>query len=103
MQIVAWADSIDVVVAAWMFGSRSRGDNNSRSDLDIAVEVAGRSFAERFAHWAGHKSWPPLKVGRVPGGVRYRIDLQWYDPDDIEAQIVGPGVRRDGKLLWRRT
>jgi hypothetical protein len=49
--VVAVSEAEPGVVAAWIFGSRGRGEARPRSDLDVAVLTAGESadIADRIA------------------------------------------------------
>lgn len=75
------------VRAAYLFGSRARGDYNPRSDIDIAIDAPGMS-QERFAQlWSAIDGLP----------IAFPLDCLWIQalPDSpLKSQIA-----RDARVL----
>ena len=75
------------VRAAYLFGSRARGDYNPRSDIDIAIDAPGMS-QERFAQlWSAIDALP----------IAFPLDCLWMQalPDSpLKSQIT-----RDARVL----
>lgn len=75
------------VRAAYLFGSRARGDYGPQSDIDIAIDAPNMS-QERFAElWSGIDALP----------IAFPLDCVWLQalPDSpIKAQIT-----RDARAL----
>jgi predicted nucleotidyltransferase len=80
----------------WLFGSRARGDHRRASDVDLAIRMIGAEPGARAADWMfGRDEWQKrleLPVER---------DLQFFDPEEV-SERVGPAVKRDGILLYRK-
>lgn len=70
-----------------LFGSRARGDNGPRSDIDLAVEGCPRFSA--FEDDLQEKLWSLLEVDVV--------NLDADIPDELRADII-----RDGKVLYEK-
>jgi predicted nucleotidyltransferase len=90
--IVAWARRHREIQEVWLYGSRARGDNRPDSDIDLAIVM---DFAGYIFWHASFKAKPDLQLSHT-------VDLQWHHPNATDLEIVGPGVRRDVILLFRR-
>ena len=94
-----WARTWPNVNRVFIFGSVARGDPNP-SDLDIAVEVTpGPGDGSPTAAWFDSDSYVP-KLKEALSGLPYELDVQPVDFDSDD--IVGPGVERDGILIYQR-
>ena len=71
-----------------LFGSRARGDNNERSDIDIAVFGMPEENQPLFAE----------EIENLPTLLCF--DLIFIRPDTSEALLTN--IRRDGKILMSR-
>lgn len=91
--ILEWAARHSEIRKVWLFGSRARGDNGPDSDIDLGIEVEGETMGERDATWAFAEWQDDLQLS-------LEVDHQLHDPADSTSEIVGPGVRRDGQLLY---
>jgi len=77
------------VVRVWLFGSRARGDQRPRSDIDLAVEAPG----------ASRRAWLDLCRLVEEADTLLRIDLVRIEeaPPALAQQI-----RREGRVLHER-
>tara|TARA_R110001606_G_scaffold54703_1_gene133972 strand:- start:1279 stop:1608 length:330 start_codon:yes stop_codon:yes gene_type:complete len=98
-KIIAWASERRAVRRVYLFGSRARGNHRPDSDVDLAIEMLGKNLEARYGSWM---FWDDEnKKGRrliLP----YPVQLEWYDPEDVTLEIVGPAVRTDGILVYER-
>ena len=92
--LVRWLEREPSVEAAWLFGSRARGDAHGRSDVDIAIlpprdrEVSMRKRLSMAAQIAG-----------VLGMVADQVDLVLMN--DASVLLVHRALR-EGRLLVDR-
>lgn len=70
-----------------LFGSRARGDNHAKSDIDVAVE--GCSSFDRLEDRLQNELWPLLSIDV--------INLDTCTSEDLRAEI-----KRDGKVLYEK-
>lgn len=75
------------VERVWLFGSRARGDNLRRSDLDIAVE----------ANRADAAGWDRIARAVEESPTLLPIDLLRFDHAPPELQAI---ILTQGKLLY---
>lgn len=78
------------VERVWLFGSRARGDNLRRSDLDIAVEASG----------ADAVAWDRIAQAVEQTATLLPIDLVRFDraPPDLKAKVLAQGrLLHDGR------
>jgi predicted nucleotidyltransferase len=90
--IQAWAAGHSKIEEVWLYGSRARGDNRPDSDIDLAVVMG---FGDWMFWYDDYKTVPDLHLS-------HPAHLEWYHPEATDLERVGPGVRRDGVLLYRR-
>ena len=98
-KIVDWARRHPVIRRVHLFGSRARGDHRPDSDIDLGIEVdrepGDTDALTTWINWkAEFEESPDLRLSAP-------VDLQWYDKDAGLVR-VGPGVERDGVLLYER-
>jgi predicted nucleotidyltransferase len=77
------------VVRVWLFGSRARGDQRERSDIDLAIE----------APTASRRTW--LDLCRE---VEDAETLLWVDLIRVEetTPALARRIRREGRVLYER-
>lgn len=83
-----WAREIPSIERVWLFGSRARGSHKCDSDLDLAFELTDGEL-----DWYDRRDWPALNLPIV-------VDMQFYNPTDLSSKKVGPGVRKDGIVIY---
>lgn len=71
-----------------LFGSRARGDNTPRSDVDLAVY--GMPQENRAAFWLEAEELPTL----------LKLDIVYVEPDMDEAFLRN--IERDGVTLYAK-
>lgn len=91
--IIEWAARHSEIRKVWFFGSRARGTHRPDSDIDLGIEVEGETMGERDATWAFAEWREELRLS-------HEVDQHLYDPEDVTSDYVGPGVRRDGVLIY---
>jgi predicted nucleotidyltransferase len=77
------------VVRVWLFGSRARGDQAARSDIDLAVE----------APTASQRVWLELCRLAEEAETLLRIDLVRLEAAPPE---LADRIRTEGKVLYER-
>ena len=83
--IAAKYEAIEKVV---LFGSRARGDNREKSDIDIAVFPKEYSFEEEAAFW--------LEIEDIDTLLKFDIVVV---SDDTERELI-ENIERDGILIY---
>jgi predicted nucleotidyltransferase len=95
--IINWAARSQDIAEVWLYGSRARGDHHEESDIDLAIVTNGKDVAARQLIWM-EAAW------RNGLHLSNEVDLEWFDPEVEDwFEIVGPAVKQDGVLLYRRT
>lgn len=88
-----WAARHPEIVAVYLYGSRARGDHRPDSDIDLAIVMGGDDPYSRWFFWIeAFEEAPDLTL-------EHPVDLQWY-AGGAGLERVGPGVERDGVLLY---
>lgn len=87
-RLAALVSKIPRLVAAYLFGSRARGDATARSDVDIGVWLAERPTT--------FDSYPFEVAGDLEQALGLRVDLVVLNgaPSDLVHRVL-----RDGHLL----
>ena len=93
--IICWARNHPEIAQVWLYGSRARGDHRPDSDIDLAIVTVGQTLSKRQECWM-FAEW------RNGPNLTQKVHMEWYDPD-AEMINVGPGVKRDGTLLYPRS
>jgi len=91
-RLVAWLEAQPDVAAAWLFGSRARGDARPESDIDLAVLPAAGGAEDplrRRLRWG-------LAASRAAGLAEAELDLVTLDTAPI---LLAFAVAREGRLL----
>ncbi len=83
--IAAKYENIQKVV---LFGSRARGDNREKSDIDIAVFPREYSFEEEASFW--------LEIEDIDTLLKFDIVII---SEDTERELV-ENIERDGVLIY---
>ena len=89
LKIRDWAARHPKIEKVFLYGSRARGDNREDSDIDLAIWM---SYSDWFFWHIDFEKAPDLHLS-------HQVDLQWYMPDQ-GLERVGPGVERDGILIY---
>jgi len=79
-------DSFDFIDKVVLFGSRARGDNASKSDIDLCIystHMRAKEFAE-------------LKIKLQDLPILYKIDIVHFESSNDELQ---KNISNDGKLF----
>lgn len=73
--VCTWASDNRLVSAVQFFGSRVRGDNHLKSDLDVAVSIAYEDPDTCLAYWfENQEQWQGQLQSRIP----WKMDLQFH-------------------------
>ena len=92
--VAAWAQNTPSVNAAWLFGSRVKGNHNDASDLDVAIALEGPD--EGFANWICDAEEMRQSLAAL---LPVPLDLQMVHSTD---DIVKPAVQDHGILVFER-
>lgn len=97
--IVEWAERHSEIKRVYLYGSRARGDHRVDSDIDLAIEVSAQlGDSDSFTTWMYWKQdydeAPDLHLS-------VEVQLEWYE-EGAGLTRVGPGVEKDGVLLFER-
>ncbi len=98
-----WAAGNPLVLRVWLFGSRTRDDYKSDSDLDVAVELdpsqyGGSDESGGIATWMFETgAWKDELQSLSP----YKIQLEQY----IEGQTptIAGALARSSKLIYEKS
>lgn len=90
LRIVDWAKNHSEIEKVYLYGSRSRGDNRSDSDIDLAIEMP---FEDWFCWYDNYKENRDLQLSA-------EVHLEWYKPN-AGLEKVGKGVEQDGQLVFQ--
>jgi predicted nucleotidyltransferase len=74
----------------WIFGSRARGDARPDSDIDLATEGPGWTFADHASLCSRIESLNLL----------YHVDCVWLQ--GLHDQTFRATIDRDRRLMWSR-
>lgn len=77
------------VEKVWLFGSRARGDNQERSDIDLAIVSSGISENE----------WVNLREAIEEIPTLLEFDVVRFETASKELQEV---ILREGKIIYER-
>lgn len=83
--------SLQFVEEIWLFGSRARGDNQERADIDLAVLCTKATFQD----------WDNLLKIIENADTLLKIDCVRLDELDEESDIK-KAIRKQGKLLYAK-
>lgn len=97
LRIIEWAKGHPDIIKVWLYGSRARGDNKPDSDIDLAIEM--RITDNSDSSWAGYMFWHQEYKENPDLHLSHEVDLNWYDKD-AKLERVGPGVEKDGILIY---
>ena len=96
--ISAWAAKNDLVHRVWIFGSRVRGNHQSNSDLDVAVQHGIKSgdtdaiTTEIFER----QNW----IDELQPITRLQLDVWSYHPG--ETPTIEAGIRAGSVLIYEQ-
>ena len=88
-KIIEWAGRHPEIKKVYLFGSRARGNNHPKSDIDLAIEM---EFLEWFDWHPKYKENPDLHLS-------HEVRLDWYERG-AGLEIIEPAVVEDGILLY---
>ncbi len=97
--IVDWAERHPEIARVYLYGSRARVDHHAGSDIDLAIEIIAQpGDSDSYTTWVYWKQdfdeAPDLHLSA-------QVQLEWYEKD-AGLTRVGPGVEKDGVLLFER-
>ncbi len=98
-KIIAWGENHPEIRQIFLYGSRARGDNRDDSDIDLAIVLNRNSGdSDTFTTWIfWHADW----IKNRDLSLSRQVDIQWYEKG-AGLERVGPGVERDGVLLYEQ-
>lgn len=98
-EVTTWAARSPEIAAAWVYGSRVRGDHRTDSDLDIAVEIIPECGDEdSFCTWLRCSD---RLVEELSRRTPYQVQIEWYGGED-ETPIVHRGLQRSSVLAYTK-
>jgi uncharacterized protein len=98
LKIVEWAGNHPAIKRVYLYGSRARGDHHADSDIDLGIQIEAPDKDEAYSIWF----WWREDYQKAPDlHLEHMVDLQWYEPN-AGLQRVGPGVEKDGILIFER-
>ena len=88
-----WASGVQCITRVFLFGSRAKGNNDSESDLDIAMELEPESGdANGLATWIVKSDRWQMELHKM---IPYKIDLQYYQQgvtDTISKGLIDASI-----------
>lgn len=97
-KLQTWAAGQVLVKRLWVFGSRARGDNHARSDLDVAIEIHHHDESEGMATWmCKTQHWQ----GELASLFTLPVDLQQYQ-GLTATPIIHAALERSSQLIFER-
>jgi predicted nucleotidyltransferase len=95
--VASWAEGQPLVLRAWLFGSRVRGNCRVDSDIDVAVEVDTLpGDTEPFASFAFEGD---LLKTSLEALLPMAVDLQWYGGQS-ETPRIHAGLQESSILVY---
>ncbi|MEW5421056.1 nucleotidyltransferase domain-containing protein [Amorphus sp. 3PC139-8] len=99
IDIRSWAARKPEIRSVHLYGSRARGDNREDSDIDLAIRLFQRpNDSNMLTTWIWCKH---LWAEKPDLTLSHPIHMELYEEGE-NLQYVGPGVERDGILLFHR-
>jgi predicted nucleotidyltransferase len=89
-QVLAVLRRFPEVTRVWLFGSRARGDNRPRSDVDIAVE----------APTASRSAWSRIRLDALDAKTLHHVDVVRFEE---ASQALRDNILKDGRILYEQT
>lgn len=98
LAIKSWAVQQPWVRQVVAFGSRVKGTNSDKSDLDIAVSLVFEDPDECLAYWFAHKQqW----LAELQNSVPWKVDLQFFD-HKVQG-VVTKAMREASHVVFSRS
>lgn len=97
LAVAKWARAEPLVVKAYVFGSRVKGNSRTDSDLDVAVELLEEP-GEDDPGCTWQRDGQRLKASIV-GIVCVPVDLDWYGGPD-QTLCVHAGIQAGSLLVY---
>ena len=95
-RIVEWARKHPGIRAVYLYGSRARMDNSADSDIDLGVSMVPTSHDDAYNVWW---NWHERYKANLDLHLSHPVHLEWYEKG-AGLERVGPGVERDGELIY---
>ncbi|WP_339797425.1 nucleotidyltransferase domain-containing protein [uncultured Hyphomonas sp.] len=96
--IERWADEWCQIIEVYLFGSWAKGDNHSKSDVDIGVILRQKGRDAEDVWYDHHTEWEEHLQSQL--GVDVQLEIA---NEEVAPSIVWPAVKEHGILLYRRT
>lgn len=94
--IAEWARGEPLVVRAYIFGSRARGDYREDSDLDVAVEIRRGAGDENVLEtWIFERKRMEERLAKL---LPYKLQLE--NLDNSNTPTVLSGIQRSSMLVY---
>ena len=95
--VAEWAATQPLVLRAWLFGSRVRGEERPDSDIDVAIEVqALPTDSDAYTTFACESD---LLRASLQALLPIKVDLQWYGSIG-ETPTIHAGLQRSSLLAY---
>ena len=91
-----WAKSEPLVSRVYLYGSRVKGTENERSDIDVAVKL--NRIRGDTLDGAGQAWDIPELSERLQRLLPYPLQLEWYDP--VQTPKVHKGIMEASVLVY---
>jgi len=94
-----WAKSEPLIMKAYIFGSRHKGNAREDSDIDVAVEIDVDGDESALSLWMDESERLSENLQRV---LPCKLDLQWYGGEN-ETPNIHEYLIEASKLAYERT
>ncbi|MGI8705783.1 MAG: nucleotidyltransferase family protein [Sphingomicrobium sp.] len=95
--IADWAATKPLIAKIYLYGSRARETHQPDSDVDLAIVTVGKDAGEAWGHFAFEKAGWKEELQQL-----LHEAVQLETPDFRLDRKVGPGVLKDGQLLYSK-
>ena len=86
LKLLPWVDAI------WLFGSRARGDNEDRADIDLAI----------LCPTASNQNWLQVKEIIENADTLLKIDCVRFDKVSLNSKLK-TNIMNDKKVLYEKS
>jgi len=100
-KFISLVSEIEVIKYLYLFGSRSRHEGHTESDIDIAIVVKGEKTVKKITGYIIDLSIKVAEDLGVSGNLM--LSPMVIDESLLKAKIgIGKRIREEGILLWSK-